>query len=95
MAESLVDIHGKHGHQSLLLNDAQRALLDSHARLNPLLDEVSVAWRNWREAMSLLDSAAGGAEALAQEREQLEWQVRELETLGFSLEEWALSLIHI
>ena len=89
VAESLVDIHGQHAHQSLLRNDAQRALLDSHARLNPLLDEVSVAWRNWREAMSLLDSAAGGAEALAQEREQLEWQVRELETLGFSLEEWA------
>lgn len=89
VAESLVDIHGQHAHQSLLRNDAQRALLDSHARLNPLLDEVSVAWQNWREAMSLLDSAAGGAEALAQEREQLEWQVRELETLGFSLEEWA------
>lgn len=89
VAESLVDIHGQHAHQSLLRNNAQRALLDSHARLNPLLDEVSVAWRNWREAMSLLDSAAGGAEALAQEREQLEWQLRELETLGFSLEEWA------
>jgi DNA repair protein RecN (Recombination protein N) len=89
VAESLVDIHGQHAHQSLLRNDAQRALLDSHARLNPLLDEVSAAWRQWREARVLLDSAAGGAEALAQEREQLEWQVRELETLGFSLEEWA------
>ena len=89
VAESLVDIHGQHAHQSLLRNDAQRALLDSHARLNPLLDEVSAAWRQWREAKTVLDSAAGGAEALAQEREQLEWQVRELETLGFSLEEWA------
>ena len=89
VAEALVDIHGQHAHQSLLRSDAQRALLDSHARLIPLLEEVSAAWRQWREARALLDSAAGGAEALAQEREQLEWQVRELETLGFSLGEWA------
>jgi DNA repair protein RecN (Recombination protein N) len=88
VAESLADIHGQHAHQSLLRGDAQRALLDSHARLNPLLEEVSSAWRLWREARSMLDAAAGGAEALAQEREQLEWQVRELETLGFSTDEW-------
>ncbi|MEI7429649.1 MAG: DNA repair protein RecN [Betaproteobacteria bacterium] len=88
VAESLVDIHGQHAHQSLLRSDAQRVLLDSHARLIPLLDEVSAAWRQWRESKTLLDAAAGGAEVLAHEREQLEWQVRELETLGFSLDEW-------
>ena len=88
VAESLVDIHGQHAHQSLLRGDAQRALLDSHARLNPLLDEVSAAWRLWREAKTMLEAAAGGAEALAQEREQLEWQVRELESLDFSVDEW-------
>ena len=88
VAESLVDIHGQHAHQSLLRGDAQRALLDSHARLNPLLEEVSAAWRRWREAKTLLEAAAGGAEVLAQEREQLEWQVRELESLDFSFDEW-------
>ncbi len=88
VAESLVDIHGQHAHQSLLRGDAQRALLDSHARLDPLVNEVSAAWRFWRETKTLLDAAAGGAEALAQEREQLEWQVRDLEALGFSPDEW-------
>jgi len=88
VAESLVDIHGQHAHQSLLRSDAQRALLDSHARLNPVLDEVAAAWRQWRETKALLDAASGNAEALAQEREQLEWQVRDLETLGFSSDEW-------
>ncbi len=88
VAESLVDIHGQHAHQSLLRADAQRALLDSHARLNPLLGEVSAAWHLWREAKGLLEAAAGGAEALEKEREQLEWQVRELKTLGFSPDEW-------
>ena len=95
VAESLVDIHGQHAHQSLLRGDAQRALLDSHARLGSLLDEVAAAWRRWREIRGLLDAAAGGAQALAQEREQLEWQVRELETLGFSPAEWdALNVEH-
>jgi len=89
VAESLVDIHGQHAHQSLLRSDAQRVLLDSHARLDSLLEEVSAAWRQWRESKSLLDAASGSAEALAQEREQLEWQVRDLETLGFSPDEWA------
>jgi DNA repair protein RecN (Recombination protein N) len=41
VAESLVDIHGQHAHQSLLRGDAQRALLDAHARLQPLLAEVA------------------------------------------------------
>ncbi|MFZ2853781.1 MAG: DNA repair protein RecN [Rhodocyclaceae bacterium] len=89
VAESLVDIHGQHAHQSLLRSDAQRALLDTHAGLNPLLAQVSSAWRIWRELEASLEAAAGGAEALLREREQLEWQVRELEALGFSDEAWA------
>lgn len=90
VAESLVDIHGQHAHQSLLRSEAQRTLLDSHARLEPLLAEVAAAWRNWRAAKALFDHASSGIEALAVEREQLDWQVRELQTLGFSTEEWLL-----
>jgi DNA repair protein RecN (Recombination protein N) len=37
----------------------------------------------------MLDTAASGAEALEREREQLEWQVRELDTLAFSGDAWA------
>ena len=88
VGEGLVDIHGQHAHQSLLRGEAQRALLDTHARLDPLLAEVSAAWRSWRAARERLDAAAGGIEALAAEREQLSWQVSELEALGFSAEEW-------
>ena len=55
VAESLVDIHGQHAHQSLLRGDAQRALLDSHARLGALLGEVGAAWRRWRELRAMLD----------------------------------------
>jgi DNA repair protein RecN (Recombination protein N) len=89
VGEFLVDIHGQHAHQSLLRADAQRALFDTHAGLSALAEQVATAWRAWREAGQALNSAATGAEALAREREQLEWQVRELDTLAFAGDEWA------
>ncbi len=87
-AEWLVDIHGQHAHQSLLRGEAQRQLLDAHAGHADLARSVGEAWRTWRDARDSLEAAAEGGEALAREREQLEWQVRELETLAFSADEW-------
>ncbi len=89
VGEFLVDIHGQHAHQSLLRADAQRALLDTHAGLSELALRVAAAYRSWREAEQTLNSAATGAEALEREREQIEWQVRELDTLAFTADEWA------
>ena len=81
VGEFLVDIiHGQHAHQSLLRTDAQRALLDTHAGLSELALKVAAAFRMWREAEQMLQLATTGAEALEREREQLEWQVRELAT---------------
>ena len=88
VGEFLVDIHGQHAHQSLLRADAQRALLDSHAGLAGEAQQVAAAWRAWRAARQAQEDAASGAEALAREREQLEWQVRELDALAFTNEEW-------
>lgn len=89
VGEWLVDIHGQHAHQSLLRPDAQRALLDTHAGLSGLAREVGAAFRNWREAEQTLQAASTGADALLREREQLEWQVRELDALAFAEDEWA------
>jgi len=89
VGEFLVDIHGQHAHQSLLRADAQRALLDSHAGLSAEAQLVATAWRAWRAARQALEDAASGSEALVREREQLEWQVRELDALAFTNDEWA------
>ena len=89
IGESLVDIHGQHAHQSLLRGDAQRQLFDDHAGLSGLAREVGAAWRSWREAEQALRAAADGAEALQREREQLEWQIRDLEALSFAADEWS------
>ena len=89
VSDWLVDIHGQHAHQSLLRTDAQRALLDAHAGLLPLTAEVASAFRAWRAAEQALSEAGAGADALLREREQLEWQVRDLESLAFSADEWS------
>lgn len=89
VGEWLVDIHGQHSHQSLLRTDAQRQLLDAQAGLTGKVRDVGAAFRVWREAEQSLRAASEGAETLLREREQLEWQARELSTLAFSAEEWA------
>ncbi|PKO86766.1 MAG: DNA repair protein RecN [Betaproteobacteria bacterium HGW-Betaproteobacteria-12] len=95
VSDWLVDIHGQHAHQSLLRTDAQRTLLDAHAGLLPLAAEVGGSFRAWRTTEQALAEAGAGAEALQREREQLEWQVRDLESLAFTVAEWAeLDLEH-
>lgn len=89
VAEWLVDIHGQHAHQSLLRHEVQRHLVDAHGGAGDLARQVASAWKSWRDAQSALEAAARGGEALRREREQLEWQVQELEALGFSSEEWS------
>jgi DNA repair protein RecN (Recombination protein N) len=88
VAENLVDIHGQHAHQSLLRSDAQRQLLDGHAGHGDLVCSVAVAYAEWRAADKFLADVAASGAALLREREQLEWQVQELDALAFAAEEW-------
>ncbi len=89
VGEWLVDIHGQHAHQSLLRSDAQRSLLDAHAGLGEAVRAVGAAWKTWRDAAQMLRDASQGAEALQRERDQLQWQIGELEALAFGDDEWA------
>jgi len=89
VAENLVDIHGQHAHQSLLRADAQRALLDAHGGLGELARQVASAFQEWRGAEKRLTELTASGEAILREREQLEWQIGELEALAFSTDEWA------
>ena len=86
--EHLVDIHGQHEHQSLLRGAAQRGLLDAYAGLEDAVAGVAAAWRAWQELRSQLAALETNAVAFAAEREELEWKVRELDQLKFSLDEW-------
>ncbi len=86
--EHLVDIHGQHEHQSLMRAAAQRGLLDAYAGLGDAADAVAAAWRRWQDIRQQLTALETNAAAFAAEREQLEWQVRELDALKFDPDEW-------
>ncbi len=86
--EWLVDIHGQHAHQSLLRAAAQRALLDGYGGLIEVQRQVADAYRAWQELKQQREAGESNAMALAQEREDLEWRVKELAGLNFSADEW-------
>ncbi|MBI5890788.1 MAG: DNA repair protein RecN [Nitrosomonadales bacterium] len=86
--ERLIDIHGQHAHQSLLRADSQRDLLDSHAGLGKLAEEVAAAFKAWQTLHRRRLQLEQNAEAVAAERELLSFQRRELETLNFAVAEW-------
>lgn len=86
--EFLLDIHGQHAHQSLLRAGAQRDLLDSHAGLSKDSDQVAERYKAWQTLHRRRALLEQNAEAVAAERELLDFQRRELETLNFSDAEW-------
>ncbi len=88
--EKLVDIHGQHVHQSLLRNEAQRDLLDAFSGSRELAQTVTAAYRRWQSLQQRRMAWEQNATTFMQEREQLEWQVRELSTLNFLPGEWQL-----
>jgi DNA repair protein RecN (Recombination protein N) len=86
--EFLVDIHGQHEHQSLLRAAAQRELLDGYGGLLDAANRVAALYRVWQQKRENRISLETNAAAFAAEREQLEWQVKELESLKFTPHEW-------
>jgi len=89
VGEMLVDLHGQHAHQSLVMADAQRSLLDAFGGFTTLAAATAAAWREWRAAVQQRDAAAAAQEASAAEREALAARQRELATLAATAEEWA------
>jgi len=86
--EYLLDIHGQNAHQSLLRGDAQRGLLDAYADQSALAQQVADAWRRWQKLRERRTALEKNAAAIIAEREQLDWQVRELDALKLTGDEW-------
>ena len=84
----LVDIHGQHEHQSLLRAGAQRDLLDGYAGLLSEAQAVEGKYLAWQTLHRRRVEMEQNAEAIAAERELLQFQRRELETLNFNAAEW-------
>ena len=88
IGEFLVDIHGQHAHQSLMRPASQRELLDGYAGNGALAGQTAAGFRAWQEIRGRRLALETDAQALGAERDQLEWQVQELDALGFEAGEW-------
>lgn len=86
--DQLLDIHGQHAHQSLLRPDAQRVLLDGYAGMTDSVEKVADLYREWQALRRRRISLSENAEAVAAERELLQFQRNEIDGLGFNLPEW-------
>ena len=77
VAEDMVDLHGQHGHQSLLRPAGQRQALDTYAGVDlaPLLQSR----RRVRELADQLAALGGDARARARELDLLEHQLTEID----------------
>ncbi len=87
--DQLVDIHGQHAHQLLLKSGAQRELLDRHAGLLPLANEVAQAFKALSESRQRLEQAENAGQDIERKRERLERQLKELTELAPLEGEWA------
>lgn len=86
--DQLLDIHGQNTHQSLLRPDAQRALLDGYAGMTGAAEQVAALYHDWQTLRRRRISLSENAEAVAAERELLQFQRNELEGLAFDPEDW-------
>ena len=86
--EQLLDIHGQHAHQSLLRPDAQRVLLDSYAGLGGEAAQVAALYKDWQTLQRRRIALNENAEAVAAERELLQFQCDELSGLNFNAADW-------
>jgi DNA repair protein RecN (Recombination protein N) len=88
LGELFVDIHGQHEHQSLARQAAQRALLDSYGGLADAAGQVAGSFREWQLRRQARIESEENAARYAAERNELEWQARELASLNLGAGEW-------
>ncbi len=86
--EQLLDIHGQHAHQSLLRPEAQRVLLDGYAGVQEQATQVASLYKDWQGIQRRRISLSENAEAVAAERELLQFQCDELSGLNFNAADW-------
>lgn len=89
LGDQLVDIHSQHEHQSLLIKDTHRRLLDEYAAHAPLLDEVRLAYREWQTRRAQFIARRDNQEEISARFQLLHYQVSELEQLNLGNTELA------
>ena len=82
----LIDIHGQHEHQALLNPERQRELLDAFADNNSLAAKVKLLYSSWVKIKKELIELENSAEDYQTKIDFLTYQLKELESIDFSIE---------
>ncbi len=81
IGDHLVDLHGQHEHQSLLHPDAGRQLIDTMPSVAPHVARFAESHETHTDALRALKDHDTAAARLAERRDVIEYQFRELDTL--------------
>src|SRR4051794_24497714 len=84
LGDDLVDLHGPHDHQSLLLPDRQLALLDGYAHTGATLGEFSAAYRKLQSLRAEHASLSTAESAREQEIDLLRHQIKEISSANLT-----------
>jgi len=87
LGAQLVDIHSQHEHQSLLLRDTHRELLDAFAGCASASEAVRECFVRWKATQDKLDILRTQSDEQDARRQLLRYQVEELDQLGLHIGE--------
>lgn len=82
LGEMLIDIHSQHEHQSLLVKDTHRRLIDEFAGQTELARQVRLAFREWQARLEHFIHLRDNAADVSARFQLLSYQFNELEQLG-------------
>ncbi|AGL02002.1 DNA repair protein RecN [Desulfoscipio gibsoniae] len=81
IAGSLVDLHGQHEQQSLLMADRQMQLLDRYGgdQVLGLLQDTEQAYRQWRKNQRLMEKITSSGRERQQRIDMIKYQMEEID----------------
>ena len=89
LGEMLLDIHGKHFHQSLGRREVQRNLLDYFGGLNDVRAATETAFNEWQAVAAQIANLEAADADRASRLELLQFQIAELDALALGTDEIA------
>ena len=89
IAESLIDIHSQHQHQSLLQHSSQLELADAYGKHISLVDKVKSNAAEYKKTLETIGELENTSSEKQTRSEFITFQLNELENLGITDNEWA------
>ncbi len=77
-----VDVYGQHEHQSLMIKNKQRELLDTHAENTKNIEKLAKCYRLWQSLNKQLQDAESNQENNQSKLDLLTYQLQELDLLN-------------